>query len=300
MSTTARWIRPRSLQEALEARRDLKARPLAGATDLYVRYRGATGTIPPVGDAPILYLGGLEELTTITTEGDRLRIGAAAVYTDIYHHRATPEPLRQAIRELAAPALRNVATMGGNIGNASPAADAVCPLYALHAEVELRDTSGSRCVPIGDVLTGPGRTTIGDTELITAILIPISLPGGEGHHTVPFHAYRKVGTRRANALSKVAFAAAGTVQEGRIADVGIAIGAVGPTVVHAPQVEALLRGLNGAEYAKHQPGLTKLYMDRISPISDQRSTDLYRRRVTENLLNDLFHRVIPAALGGTR
>lgn len=294
------WIRPASLQEAFTQRRDYRARPLAGASDLYVRHRAAAGTIPPVGDSPILYLGHLPELTAITeTEAGTLRIGAAAVYTDILSHRATPLLLRRALVELAAPALRNVGTLGGNIGNASPAADAVCALYALHAEVELGSCTGTRRVPIEHVITGPGKTSIREEELITAVYVPPDRPG-------TFHSCRKVGTRRANALSKIAFFAGGTMESGRITSLGVAIGAVGPTVVCSREMEEQARGLNAQEYQHLQerstvPGgyLTEQYMALISPISDQRSTETYRRRITENLLRDFFERALPAAFGGT-
>ncbi|TVR68479.1 MAG: molybdopterin dehydrogenase [Spirochaetaceae bacterium] len=298
MSTPA-WIRPATLKEALTMRRDYNARPLAGATDIYVRHRAATGTLPPLEDRPVLYVGHLPELTSISEDGKGwLRIGAATVYTDILEHPDTPLLLRRAIEELAAPALRNAGTLGGNIGNASPAADAVCALYALHAEVDLAGHAGERRVPIAQLITGPGKTTVGADELITAVSVPMDRPGS-------FHYYRKAGTRRANALSKIAFCAGGTVLEGRLTGLGVAVGAVGPTIVHSRDLEVRAEGSDLARYRKLQqeesaPGgfLTARYMALISPISDQRSTDAYRRRVTENLLRDLFERTIPTLLSG--
>jgi xanthine dehydrogenase FAD-binding subunit len=297
----AAWIRPATLEDALVSRRDLHARPLAGATDLFVRYRAATGTLPTVGDQPLLYLGHLPELTSVTVQGAELRIGAVAVYTDIENEPATPELLRRAIRELAAPALRNVGTVGGNIANASPAADAVCALYALHAEVELATVAGTRRVPVADLITGPGSTAMEKDELITAVFVPLSTDSTA--RAICY--YRKVGTRRANALSKIAFAAQGSVQGDRLVDLGVAIGAVGPVVVQSRALESLAVGCDIGQYRELQqrserPGgyLTEQYMALISPISDQRSTDSYRRRVTENLLVDLFDRAIPQALQG--
>lgn len=288
---TPRWIRPDNLEDALRARRDHGAVPLAGATDLYVRFRAVAGTLPSI-DKPIVYIGHLPELTRITSVEtplgtNELWIGAAAVYTDIAAHPATPHILKQTIRELAAPALRNIGTLGGNIGNASPAADAVCTLYALHAEVEIAGASGTRRrVPIREVITGPAGTTLDDDELITAVIITTGRDR--------FCYYRKVGTRRANALSKIAFAACGAIEDERLYNLGVAIGAVGPTVVSSTELEETTSGTDLWEYDELRRRLKEGYLDLISPIGDQRSTAAYRRRVVQNLLNDFFDRHLPA------
>ena len=139
-------------------------------------------------------------------------------------------------------------------------------------------------------------------ELITAVFVPLATDSTA--RAICY--YRKVGTRRANALSKIAFAAQGAIQGDRLVDLGVAIGAVGPVVVQSRALESLAVGCNIGEYRDLQqrtdrPGgyLTEQYMALISPISDQRSTDSYRRRVTENLLVDLFDRAIPQALQET-
>ncbi len=319
-----RWFRPGTLEEALFIRAEYPTLPLAGATDLYVRHRALAGTIPTGSGEdtnalpPFLFLGHLDELTEITVETDpgrkqqTLRIGAAATYTDIAAHPAVPELLRKAIAELAAPALRNVATLGGNIGNASPAADAVCALYALHAEVELRRHRGARRRPIEAVITGPGSTAIEPDELITAVLIPLNgdLPvgtAGTADNARAVHAprstpmahnyYRKVGTRRANALSKISVAGTAVVRDGRFERFGLALGAVGPRVIVDREMEKRVIGTDREQYMEILPELRERYTSLLAPISDQRSTEFYRRTVTGNLLRDFLLRFVPEALG---
>ncbi len=289
------WLHPRDLTEALALRADRGAVPLAGATDLCVRYRGIAGTLPAFS-SPILFIGSLQELREITVHEHELRIGAAAVYTDVAAHPATPSVLKRTIAELAAPQLRNVGTLGGNIGNASPAADAVCTLYALNAEVELasRGAHGAparRRIPIEELITGPGATAIGPAELITAVCVPLGCDD--------FAFYRKVGTRRANALSKLAFAACGTLAGRSIDRVALAIGAVGPTVIRSRALEERLQGADWQQVRRLRNELVNGYLELISPIDDQRSTSAYRRRVTENLLAEFFDRCLPGYLHGS-
>lgn len=284
-----RWFRPDSLHEAITIRAEHRAIPLAGATDLYVRHRGNTGTIPQLpGD--ILYLGHLPELTGIISEAGELRIGAAAVYSDIAAHRDTPEVLKRTIVELAAPALRNTGTLGGNIGNASPAADAVCTLYALDASVELTSPGGTRRVALDAFITGPGKTTLADDELITMIMIPL--------HRYHLSYYRKVGTRRANALSKLSVAACATVENGRLKRIGIGLGAVAPTVVRSHALENRLVDLDAATLATERQDFLEGYRALVTPIDDQRSTAKYRALVAMNLLEELIDHAIPRALSG--
>jgi|GEM_PF-255234 len=305
--TNAAWLHPRDLAEALSLRAEHGAVPLAGATDLCVRYRGSAGTLPAF-TRPILFIGRIKELCEITVHEHELRVGAAAVYTEVAAHPATPAILKRTIAELAAPQLRNVGTIGGNIGNASPAGDAVCTLYALNAEVELasRDGRGGRGghgghggrgeivrrrVPIEDVITGPGQTAIGPYELITAVFIPLGCDD--------FSFYRKVGTRRANALSKLAFAACGTLEGRAIGRLSLAIGAVGPTVIRSRALEERLQGADWQQVRTLRNELVDGYLELISPIDDQRSSSSYRRRVTKNLLAEFFDRCLPGYLHGS-
>lgn len=273
----ADFFRPASLEDALALRAAHHATPLAGGTDLLVRHRSWTGTLPRLEGA-VLYIGQLDELRSLSVSGTRMTVGAAVPYAQLLADPRVPRLLARAMEELAAPGLRSVATLVGNICNASPAADAVCALYALDAEVECRSSSGSRRVPIAEFVTGPGRTTLGDDELVTAV--NFSLPQEDRVF------YHKVGTRRANALSKLsvcAWADLDGVGE-TVTAVGLAVGAVAPTVVRVSAAEALLTGVPVADLAARRADVRAALEPFFTPISDQRSTAEYRRAAALGLV----------------
>lgn len=280
----ASWYRPATLVEALEIRSRELTVPMAGATDLYVRHRRGGGLAPAI-EPPILSIGHLAEIREIRRIDGKLLIGAAVPYSEILAHPWVPEVLRASIRELAAPALRNAGTLGGNICNASPAADAVCPLYVLDARCELSTRAGMRSVPIAETIIGPGRTILADDELLTTI----EIPGFRLTTDVSF--YRKVGTRRANALSKLSIAAIARIRGSGagawIDSVAIALGAVGPTVLRSREIESLFVGEVGMLEAA-TPEIVAAYRELVSPIDDQRSTADYRREVAVNLVRQFI------------
>lgn len=282
---------PKSLKEALEVRSRTGAIPLAGGTDLLVRRRSWTGTLPDIQE-PVVFVGALPELQGIeeqSASGRRsLRVGAGVTYADLLDHPRIPELLEGSIIELAAPGLRNVATLVGNICNASPAADAVCALYALDASVELASPGGRRTVAIEEFITGPGKTTLGPDELVTAVNIPLI----EGNRVL----YQKVGTRRANALSKLSICAHATVEDDTVAAVAIALGAVAPTVVRVREAEELVLFRPVSKVAGEIEAVIEAFRPFVTPISDQRSTADYRREVALGLVRRfLGERVADAA-----
>lgn len=275
-------ITPKTLAEALAIRRDRRVTPFAGGTDLMARRRSWAGTLPAFEEAP-LFLGGLEELRAIRLEDGVLRIGAAATLTDILEHRAAPEILKRALAEMASPAIRNVGTLGGNICNASPAADSLPPLYALGASVLLQNAAGARELPIEAFVTGPGQTDLHHDELLAAVLVPL-----DGYGIVY---YRKVGTRKADALAKVSFAGLAKLADGRVEEVRMALGAVAPRVVRSREAEDLCRGKRVADLPGLMAEIKAAYAGRIRPIDDQRSSAAYRGavslRLVEYFLNGL-------------
>jgi CO/xanthine dehydrogenase FAD-binding subunit len=283
----AEWYRPASLSEALEIRAREEVAPIAGATDLYVRHRRGAGMLPAI-EHPLLSIAHLDELRGITSDGI-LTIGAATTYSEILHDTRVPKLLRQACAELAAPALRNVATIGGNICNASPAADAVCPLYVLDAACELRSATSNRTLPIEAFITGPGKTALARDELLVAVRIPLPVPSaGETERTF----YRKVGTRRANALTKVSMAARAAINADRsLSRVAIALGAVGPTILRSREIEARMRG-PASDLRGNLASILDAYRAFVSPIDDQRSSAAYRREVAANLVRQFVDEVV--------
>src|SRR5688500_4417567 len=198
-------------------------RPFAGGTDLMVLLDAGALT-----HDRFLDIWGLRELRGIQRTPETLVIGALTTYTDLLNHpvvRAEFPLLCDAASQTGGVATQNRGTIGGNIGNASPAADTPPALLVYDAELELLSARGSRRVRYDRFHTGYKTSVLAPDELIARI----HLPRG-ARWTV---AYRKVGTRRAQAIAKVCFAAAARLDGGTVADVRIAFGSVAPTVVRA-------------------------------------------------------------------
>ncbi len=277
-------LRPTSLNDALSFRSETKAIPFAGGTDLMVRRRGYSGTGPQF-DEPILFLDAVEVLREMAIEEGELRIGASVTLAELLSFEPLPKLLRQSIEGIAAPGLRNRATLAGNIANASPAADSLPPLYVYGAILVLASVQGERLVPVGEFLTGPGRTVLSENEIIREIRIPrLSLD------SLPY--YRKVGTRRANALAKLSAAGYAHFLHEQLVDFRFALGAVAPTVLRLSEAEEL--AMQDATEEQILEAADKV----IRPIDDQRSTAAYRKQVALNSLQE-FLRQTRAAIEST-
>ncbi len=268
---------PKSLAEALAIRRENRTVPFAGGTDLMARRRSWAGTLPRF-EAPALFISGLPELRQISRNEGILTIGAALTLAELLQMEPVPAILKRALAEMASPAIRNLATIGGNLCNASPAGDTLPPLYALGAAVVLESASGRRELPIGQFIRGPGQTALGPAEL----LIGVKIPAGE----FPAVFYQKVGTRKADALSKLSCAALARINNGRVEEARLALGAVAPTVIRLETAEARLTGVGTGELDRVLPEILKLYDEAIRPIDDQRSSASYRRKVALWLIEE--------------
>ena len=267
--------RPTSFAEALRIRQESQAIPLAGGTDLMVSHRRYPGLAPQFA-RPVLFLGGLPELGGITVVGATLTVGAGVTLSGLLAHEAVPDVLKQAVAEMSSPAIRNVATLGGNICNASPAGDTLPALYCLNAVLTLACAGGERQLGIEEFILGPGKTALRDNELLRAVSLSLE--------RFDVACYRKVGTRKANALSKLSFLGLARTGEGRIEDVRIAFGAVAPTVVRSKELEREIVGRNRAELGEIRTRVLDGYARLIVPIDDQRSTAEYRKVVSLRLL----------------
>jgi CO/xanthine dehydrogenase FAD-binding subunit len=270
-------FRPQTLEEALDVRRKNGVIPFAGGTDLMVQRRRGTGLVPDFRQAA-LFIGHLEELKRISSESSFLHIGACCTYSQLLGSPSVPPSLKKAIGEIGSPAVKNRGTMGGNVCNASPAGDTLPVLYALDAEVVLRSSGGSRILPVEDFILGPGKTSLKSNELLIHIRIPAD--------DFPVTVYRKVGTRRANALSKLSFI--GLARENTALEVRIAFGAVAPTVVRSRKNEALLRDMLGGGSNCGIAEICDLYSPLLEPIDDQRSNAHYRKEVSLRLLRNFI------------
>jgi CO/xanthine dehydrogenase FAD-binding subunit len=270
-------ITPRSLEEVLSllANQPGVWKLFAGGTDLMVLLEAGKLT-----HQNYLNIWRLDELRGIETNDDHVTLGALTTYTDVQAHpvlRNEFPMLCQAASETGGPAIQNRGTIGGNIVNASPAADSPPALLAYDAEVELVSTPGSRRLPYQGFHTGYKQMRIRPDELLTRIRLPRNTAGAT-------HYYRKVGTRKAQAISKVCLAAVGRQNNGHIDDVRLAVGSVAPIVVRCVQTENALKGqkLDAATTQSAQASLLR----EISPIDDIRSTANYRLQVASNLLAD--------------
>jgi CO/xanthine dehydrogenase FAD-binding subunit len=248
-------------------------KPFAGGTDLMVLLEA--GKLP---HRNFLSIWKLSELRGIEITPQHLILGALTTYKEIRKSESLMREfplLCRAAAETGSVATQNRGTLGGNIANASPAADSPPALLVYDAELELVSATESRWVQYHGFWTGYKQTLLRADELIRRIRLPRATPGWR-------HYYRKVGTRRAQAISKVCFAAVARMDAGRVADVRIALGSVAPTVLRAVETETTLRGeiLTPANLREAQNVLAR----EIAPIDDMRSTARYRRRIAQNLL----------------
>jgi len=252
-------------------------KPFAGGTDLMVLLEA--GKLPHHN---YLNIWPLRELRGIEITDDHVTLGALTTYTEVQANdilRREFPMLCQAASETGGLAIQNRGTLGGNIVNASPAADSPPALLAYNAEIELVSSNGSRWLAYDSFHTGYKQMNIRADELLLRIRLP--------RQTVELkHYYRKVGTRKAQAISKVCLAAVARVADGRIADTRIAVGSVAPVVLRCKQTENALRGneLNDDTMTLARATLTS----EIAPIDDVRSTADYRLRVAANLLVDFL------------
>jgi CO/xanthine dehydrogenase FAD-binding subunit len=270
---------PRDLGSALEklAREPGHWKPFAGGTDLMVLLEAGK-----LAHRKFVNIWNLDELRRIEMTPEHITIGSLATYTQVRSHETLSQEfplLGRAAAETGSIATQNRGTLGGNIANASPAADSPPALLVYDAEIELVSTKGSRWLPYRSFHTGYKKMSMRPGELIRAVRLQRAT-------SVWKHHYRKVGTRRAQAISKVCFAGAARVEDGRIADVRIALGSVAPTPLRATETENLLRGERSATAALSAAQAT--LASEIAPIDDMRSTARYRRRVAQNLLAEFL------------
>ena len=261
-------------------------RPLAGGTDVMVEL--AAGKLPP---GRFVSLWHLEELRGIEVDDDAVTLGGLTTYTQVREHPALREAypmLAAAAAESGALAIQNRGTPAGNIVNGSPAADSPPALLAYDAELELASVRGRRWLPYRGFHTGYKQMGREPDELVTRIRMPrrATGQGGEGG---ALHLYRKVGTRKAQAISKVCLAALGRMHEGNVAHVRLAYGSVAPVPLSMTRTEAALSG--GALDDDTIEAALEVAASELSPIDDVRSTAEYRRTVALNLLRDFLVRL---------
>ena len=272
-------ISPASLDDVLSllAKEPGVWKPFAGGTDLMVLLEA--GKLPHQN---YVNIWNLKELRGIEVNDDFVTLGALTTYTEVQDHpvlRAEFPMLCQAAKETGGIAIQNRGTLGGNIVNASPAADSPPALLAYDAEIVLISKQSERTIPYSRFHIGYKQMDIAPGELLRAIRLPRS--------TEPLrHYYRKVGTRKAQAISKVCFAGVAQALENRITKVRIALGSVAPIPIRCHRTEQALENKLLTNEAI-EDALQTLTAE-IAPIDDVRSTKNYRLRVSLNLLQDFL------------
>jgi CO/xanthine dehydrogenase FAD-binding subunit len=261
------FLQPASWDEALEAKAaHPEALPVWGGTDVMVEMN--FGRARPEA---MLDLTRVDELTRWDRDNGRFRIGAGVTYTRAIDELGAELPgLAIASRTVGSPQIRNRGTIGGNLGSSSPAGDALPPLYASDATIEVASTRGERRIPIIDFITGPKRNVLEPDELIAAFHLPAAKGGQQ---------FAKIGTRNAMVIAVCSFAVA-VDKDART--VGTCIGSAAPTPRRAPEAEAFVAG--ALDWDGHgeidTPVLERfghLVAQAASPIDDQRGTASYRR-----------------------
>jgi CO/xanthine dehydrogenase FAD-binding subunit len=267
--------------------------PLAGGTDLMVLL--AMGKLPA---GRYLDIWSVPELRGITVHGDRIELGALTTYSEVRSHPvlgAEFPMLAQAAAESGAHAIQNRGTLGGNIANASPAADSPPALLAYDAELELVASAGSRRIPYSEFHTGYKQMRLGPGELIAKVHLRRR---PEAARTDEIHFYRKVGTRRAQAISKVCLAAYGRRQGGALVELRLALGSVAPVPLRCPATERALLDLGGGpgRWEDKVRAAQAALAAEIRPIDDVRSSAEYRMGVAQRLIRQFAALCAPGQL----
>ncbi|NVO15269.1 MAG: molybdopterin-dependent oxidoreductase [Rhodoplanes sp.] len=286
------YVRPTTLPEALAIldERGPDAVVIAGGTDLIVSLNARQ-----INPRCVVDLKRIDELKFIRRDGDALRIGSRTTFTDLLASdliRDHANVLAQAAREAAGPQVRNLGTIGGNLGTASPAGDLIAALVALDATIEVASNQGRKTLAVRDLLIGPKKNCLAKNELIVAVGIPLN--GGRSGS-----AFHKLGNRRAMTISIANAAASVTLSaDGRSFErVCLALGSVAPTVVRATAFENALRGrpATGDEVRRALP----LVAEAISPITDLRASAWYRAQIAPVLAQRSLEDALALA-GGER
>jgi CO/xanthine dehydrogenase FAD-binding subunit len=278
-----RYAKPRTTDEALALLGEARWRILAGGTDFY----------PALGNKPlsenVLDINGLAELRGVSETASHITIGARTTWTELIRHPLPPafDALKQAAREVGSVQIQNMATVAGNLCNASPAADGVPALLVLDAEVELASLGGKRVLPLGDFILGNRKTALSPGEIVTAIRVPKASVTGVS-------AFEKLGARRYLVIS-IAMAAARVVvgDDGAVERAAVAVGSCSAVAQRLRGLEAALVGLKaGGEIAD---AVQAAGLQELAPIDDVRGSADYRRAAAR----EIVLRVLSRALGDT-
>ncbi|ACL11062.1 aerobic-type carbon monoxide dehydrogenase, middle subunit CoxM/CutM - like protein [Desulfurococcus amylolyticus 1221n] len=280
------YYEPGSLKEVFEILEKLgnAAKILAGGTDLLVKMK--TRQVEPKA---LVNIKRIKELKGIVDEGDRIRIGALTTLRELEESSLIAmhlPALHDAVKQMASIQIRNMATIGGNLCNASPAADTAPPLLVHEALVKTASIEGERIIPITEFFKGPGLTVLKPTELLVEIIV------NKENGSSAFSKMGRIAMDLAIASVAIYLKTRGDVVE----DVRVAAGAVAPTPIRCPRTETMLKGRMINEVSVE---LVRVIEEEVKPISDVRATAEYRRHLVKILAYDVFHKAVERSRGGT-
>jgi len=261
---------PTTLEEALDIRATKKVTLYAGGTDLMIDEK-QTGEY--------LFLHRIPELKQVRLEDDVLRLGAACTFSELLVHPLTPDLLKEALMLIAAPAIRNEGTIGGNIANGSAKADSALIFFVADAKLKLMSQSDERILPIKEFYLGRKKLDLRNDEIITEVLMPTQW--------LSHYYYEKIGARKALAISRLVFAGLLTIEDGVIKHCATAFGAVSEVIIRRADIDQMLIGKTVDEAKALKNEYLAAYKKIINPIRGRVSSE-YRKNVCMNLLDDFL------------
>jgi len=266
-----RELAPRSLKEALILRKNETLIPYSGGTDIMVS--GACA------ESDYMFIGNVIEMQQITSDDKYIRFGAACKFSQVIEHPLTPAILRDACLQIAAPAIRNAGSIGGNIANGSAKADSALVFMVTDSLLRLASADNERILPIKDFYLGRSKTALAADELIVEILMPKN--GLDNYY------YKKVGARNALAISRTSFAGILDVENDIIKNCAVAFGAVKDVIIRLSEIDAMLIGKTVEEAKVLKDAYIAAYDEAIQPRPGRVGVE-YRKDICMNLLKDFL------------
>lgn len=269
--------RPKSIPELLDIISETDCYKLAGGTDLMIRKRNLSGAMRKF-DKDVVMIHHLAELHGVKDAGDTLEVMACTTHAEMTKSDLLPDVAKEVYSLMGNPAVRNVATVGGNIVNAASVGDSLPLLFALDASVVLLSLKGERTLHVDDFLLGKYKTAIRPDEILYKVILPKKEISG--------HFYKKLGTRKASILSKLSVVVTYYESEGNLTDIAVAIGAVNNKPIRSRKLEEEF--LSTKDIDAFIEGIGSL----MNPSDDRRSTAEYRREVSLNILRENLGKLV--------
>lgn len=272
----------KTFKDALIALNELNCSIVAGGSDIMLQKRNVAGELPKFSN-DVLFISNLSELHYEKMEDDGLHIGATITLEEILNNDLTPNVLKECLSELASVNIRHFATLAGNIANASPAGDSIVVDVLLDAYIKVTSIYGSRLIKASDFVKGVRKIDLEKNEMIEEIIFP--------KYDFDELIWFKVGSRKAESISKVSFAGAYKLENNSIKDIRLSFGSVSVKAIRSLELENELKGLSLCDLTNRIEEFTEKYGDFISPIDDQRSNKIYRKEVAKNIVRMFLNKV---------